>query len=721
MKKGLIKAGVLVVVFFAALIGFSLMTNQTNKDLTTDMANATLPMIDLYTGTQKINELHGYTVQMDASYMRDTITPVGTDMKVPATIQTFGTDVDAISYKIRSMDGKDLIAEAAITDYTENGGLISMQIPIQNLIKEGQEYNLILELKHKDKTYYYYTRILKSEDANVEPCVEFAQNFHEMTFDEEKSGGLSTYMEPDASADNSTLNRVTINSTLSQVTWNQFKGVPLSEPAVAVREIQGSYNVVTLSYVMTSTGDNGELEYYNVEEYYRIRYTASRIYLLNFERTMNQIFRGENDSFYDNCIQLGIRSGDIAYQSNENGSVVCFVQEGELWSYDENNDRLYQVFFMCVLSALIGQCYAGSMVTLYVFYELMTLLSVPMVVHERTPQAVAAGIKYLVYSIFGAMLGLLGIFFFSNYLGTVTFAPGGVETAASAPSGLLLITFLVIIGFGTKAGMFPMHGWLPTAHPVAPAPASAVLSGVITKAGVLAVLRVIYYLVGADVLRGTWVQKGFMTLTLITVFMGSMLAYREPLIKKRLAYSTVSQVSYVLFGLACMVPTAFEGAMLHVVAHSVIKDALFLCAGAFIHQTGKTYVRELRGIGKEMPITTWCWTIASLGLIGIPPTGGFVSKWELATGSLQTGLAGFDVIGPVILIVSALLTAAYLLPVTINGFFPGSDYDYAGLTNKEGGKLMTVPMILLAVGVVVTGVFAQPLIHAVAVAAASVL
>lgn len=133
-------------------------------------------------------------------------------------------------------------------------------------------------------------------------------------------------------------------------------------------------------------------------------------------------------------------------------------------------------------------------------------------------------------------------------------------------------------------------------------------------------LRVIYYLVGADVLRGTWVQKGFMTLTLITVFMGSMLAYREPLIKKRLAYSTVSQVSYVLFGLACMVPTAFEGAMLHVVAHSVIKDALFLCAGAFIHQTGKTYVRELRGIGKEMPITTWCWTIASLGLIGIPPT-----------------------------------------------------------------------------------------------------
>lgn len=387
----------------------------------------------------------------------------------------------------------------------------------------------------------------------------------------------------------------------------------------------------------------------------------------------------------------------------------------------DKNERVYQAFTMTVLSALIGQCYAGSMVTLYVFYELMTLLSVPMVVHERTPQAVAAGIKYLVYSIFGAMLGLLGIFFFNHYLGTVTFAPGGVAAAAAAPQGLLLVTFLVIIGFGTKAGMFPLHGWLPTAHPVAPAPASAVLSGVITKAGVLAILRVIYYLVGADVLRGTWVQKSFLTLALITVFMGSMLAYREPLLKKRLAYSTVSQVSYVLFGLGLMVPAAFSGAMLHVVAHSVIKDGLFLCAGAIIHQTGKTYVRELRGIGKQMPLTIWCWTIASLGLIGIPPTGGFVSKWQLATGSLSAGLGAMSVIGPVVLIISALLTAAYLLPVTINGFFPGEDYDYAALEKKDPGKLMTVPMLILAAGVVLTGILAQPLLQAVAAAAASIL
>ena len=390
----------------------------------------------------------------------------------------------------------------------------------------------------------------------------------------------------------------------------------------------------------------------------------------------------------------------------------------------EGHEKRFYCLYLLTLGVLMGLCMSGSLVTFYMFYEAMTLLTMPLAMHSGSKEAVAAGIKYLIYSVVGASLVLLGIFAIAPYAQSLSFAPGGaldMAKVAGHEGFVLAIGGVMLLGFGAKAGLYPLHGWLPTAHPVAPAPASAVLSGVITKAGVLAVLRVIYYLVGADVLRGTWVQKGFMTLTLITVFMGSMLAYREPLIKKRLAYSTVSQVSYVLFGLACMVPTAFEGAMLHVVAHSVIKDALFLCAGAFIHQTGKTYVRELRGIGKEMPITTWCWTIASLGLIGIPPTGGFVSKWELATGSLQTGLAGFDVIGPVILIVSALLTAAYLLPVTINGFFPGSDYDYAGLTNKEGGKLMTVPMILLAVGVVVTGVFAQPLIHAVAVAAASVL
>ena len=209
-------------------------------------------------------------------------------------------------------------------------------------------------------------------------------------------------------------------------------------------------------------------------------------------------------------------------------------------------------------------------------------------------------------------------------------------------------------------------------------------------------------------------QTVFLTLSLITVFMGSMLAYREPLLKKRLAYSTVSQVSYVLFGLFCLHPVTFAGAILHIVAHSTIKDALFLCAGAIIHQTGKTYVRDLRGVGKQMPVTIWCWTIASLGLIGIPPTGGFVSKWQLATGALSGNLGLFGVVGPIVLIISALLTAAYLLQVVINGFFPGADFDYKNVENKDPGLRMTVPMIILAAGVILCGVFGQPLMDTLA-------
>ena len=194
--------------------------------------------------------------------------------------------------------------------------------------------------------------------------------------------------------------------------------------------------------------------------------------------------------------------------------------------------------------------------------------------------------------------------------------------------------------------------------------------------------------------------------------MDSMLAYREPVLKKRLAYSTVSQLSYILFGLSVMNVTAVTGGLLHVLAHGFIKAVLFLVAGAIICTTGRTRVEELRGIGKEMPLTMWCYTIASLGLIGIPPTGGFISKWYLAIGSLQSNTPAFAGIGPVfrwlgpvVLLVSALLTAGYLLPLTIHGFLPGADYDYAHLQKREPSPWMTVPIVILTVLSVLLGLF----------------
>ncbi|MBR5732574.1 MAG: proton-conducting membrane transporter, partial [Lachnospiraceae bacterium] len=251
----------------------------------------------------------------------------------------------------------------------------------------------------------------------------------------------------------------------------------------------------------------------------------------------------------------------------------------------------------------------------------------------------------------------------------------------------------------------PLHDWLPTAHPVAPAPASAVLSGVITKSGVIAIIRVVFYSVGADFIRGTWVQYTWIILTLVTVFLGSMMAYLEKGLKKRLAYSSVSQVSYVLFGLSTLHPLGFLGALLHVIFHSIIKDDLFLVAGAIIHQTGITVVDGLKAIGKRMPITIWGFTFASLALVGIPPFTGFVSKWFLCSGALDANIGAAGYIGPVVLLVSALLTAGYLLPITIDGFFPGHDFDTTGLEKCEPKPIMLVPIIILSLLALVFGMF----------------
>lgn len=396
---------------------------------------------------------------------------------------------------------------------------------------------------------------------------------------------------------------------------------------------------------------------------------------------------------------------------------VAWISAGifafEYMKHEENNARFFG-FYLIVYGILVGLDFSGNIVTFYMFYELMTLLSMPLVLHTRSREAVMAGLKYLFYSFCGAYLALFGIYFLNRFGNTLSFTPGGVLDPAlvQGHEGLLLIVaFFMILGFGVKAGMFPLHAWLPTAHPVAPAPASAALSGVIVKAGVLGIIRVVYYLFGGSFLRGTWVQTVWLTLTLITVFMGSMLAYREQGLKKRLAYSTVSQISYILFGLAVLSPAGMTGALLHVVFHAFIKCALFLCAGAVIYKTGKTKVGELRGIGKEMPVTMWCYTLLSLALIGIPPTSGFVSKWYLATGALgASGIGIFSWLGPVVLLISALLTAGYLLPLTIQGFFPGADYNYAAFKKKEPVKTMVVPILILTVLAVALGMAPNGLI-----------
>lgn len=379
----------------------------------------------------------------------------------------------------------------------------------------------------------------------------------------------------------------------------------------------------------------------------------------------------------------------------------------EYMGHYEQEQRFYG-FYLMVYGVLLALSYAGNIVTYYLFYEMMSIFSMPLVFHFRSREAVMAGLKYLFYSLTGAYFVLFGIYFLNQYTITLDFTAGGTldMTKVAGNEGLLLVVAMsMIVGFGVKAGMVPLHAWLPNAHPIAPAPASAALSAIIVKMGVFGVMRVVYFLFGTDFLRGTWVQYTWITLTLITVFFGSMMAYREKVFKKRLAYSTVSQVSYILFGMALMHPTALTGSLLHIMFHAVIKSALFMSAGAVIYKCGVERVDEMRGIGKKMPKIMWSFTLCSLALIGIPPASGFISKWYLATGSLATDIPVVSWLGPVVLLISALLTAGYLLPIAIDGFFPGPEFDYEQLEKKDPTKQMLVPIMILAGLAILLGIF----------------
>ena len=390
--------------------------------------------------------------------------------------------------------------------------------------------------------------------------------------------------------------------------------------------------------------------------------------------------------------------------------------------HEEKDDRFFS-FFLLSQAALMGMDFSRNLITMYLFFEMITLLSMPLVLHDRTEEAVRGALKYLFYSVAGAFLALGCIFFLSQYCDTLEFVPGGSlnpEKLAGHETLIQVIVFLGVVGFGAKAGMYPLHGWLPTAHPVAPAPASAVLSGIIAKAGVLAIIRILFFCVGADFLRGTWVQQTWLALALLTVFMGSMMAYREKVFKKRLAYSSVSQISYALVGLFFLTTESVLGGLLHVLFHATIKVCLFLVAGSFIHNTGKHNVDEFVGFGKSMPKTLWGFTLAALALIGIPPASGFVSKWYLALGALDSGMGFFSWLAPVVLLISALLTAGYLLPITVSGFFPGKDA-VVPEGNDEGGWAMVGPIWILAGLTLLLGLAAGKLVPIMQALAASMI
>jgi len=328
--------------------------------------------------------------------------------------------------------------------------------------------------------------------------------------------------------------------------------------------------------------------------------------------------------------------------------------------HSANRARFFGFFSLCV-SATMGIAMAGNLMTLFIFYELLTLTTWPLVVHDGTREALAAGRSYLRYTLGAGVVLLLAMTLLYGVAGNVVFTPGGIlAPLAERQSGMLMLIFaMLIVGFGVKAALVPLHGWLPKAM-VAPAPVSALLHAVaVVKAGAFGIIRVIEDVYGPELVGALGLRPALIAAAAWTIVIGSLLALRETTIKRRLAYSTVSQVSYIVLGVAVGGMLATTGGMVHLVHQGLMKVTLFFCAGIWGLMLGVHRIDQLDGLGARMPWVAGAFTIGALGMIGLPPVVGFVSKWYLGAGALAAGMPWILAV----LITSALLNAAYFLPL----------------------------------------------------------
>lgn len=363
--------------------------------------------------------------------------------------------------------------------------------------------------------------------------------------------------------------------------------------------------------------------------------------------------------------------------------------------------RFFGFFSLCV-SATAGISMAGNLVTLLLFYELLTLVTYPLVVHRGTRESLAAGRMYLVYTLGGGLAVLAATVVLHSLLGAVDFVEGGLVPLQALPAGVLHAAFwLLVAGFGVKAALVPLHGWLPRSM-VAPAPVSALLHAVaVVKAGAFAIARVVYDLYGIEFAHTLGVLGPLAALAAFTIVYGSVRALGQQQLKPRLAWSTVSQVSYITLGVATFGPVASIGGIVHLVHQGLMKITLFFCAGNLAEMLSIHRVDQMAGCGRRMPWTTAAFTVAALGMIGVPPLAGFISKWYLAAGALDAG-AGW-VIG--VLVASTVLNAAYFLPLLHAAWFcdppPGS-----AVERREAPLALLLPPLVTVSLAVLVGVVA---------------
>lgn len=344
MKKTIIRIAVCVVVFLASALIIGSIMNQGHNNMTMEMAPATLPMITMESGGVACNELHGNTVEMDVAYQKDCITLLGEGRQANFTVDTFGREITGISTEVRSIDGSRLIENSEVTGWKANGKSFSVSLTLKDLIDTNTQYSLtlILELEGEQKVYYY-TTILWNDDVHISEILEFATDFHGKLYDKEMAKELTKYLESNSKlTDNGTFHKVNIHSSFQQITWGSLE--PVQEDAASIRLTQISGNVASLLMdFVVSTGEGKNKIYYNVEEYYRVRYTSERMYLLDYERTMTQI--PDTTRMYANDkILLGITDENVDMMESADGNTVVFSDMGQLLSYNAATNGLTVIF-----------------------------------------------------------------------------------------------------------------------------------------------------------------------------------------------------------------------------------------------------------------------------------------------------------------------------------------------------------------------------------------
>lgn len=383
---------------------------------------------------------------------------------------------------------------------------------------------------------------------------------------------------------------------------------------------------------------------------------------------------------------------------------------GYVRTLNEHRQTRYFASFAICLSTAVGLAFSANLLTFFIFYELLTISTYPLVVHSETEEARRSGRRYLAYLLTGGVALLLALALVYEATGTLEFAAGGFVADELGGAQLGLLAALFTIGFGTKAAIMPLHSWLPAAM-VAPTPVSALLHAVaVVKAGIFGFVRAFGFVIGPAVLADLGADVVVGALAAITILVASLVAVRADNLKRRLAFSTVSHLSYIVLGLSLFTATAWNGALLHMINHAVLKITLFFCAGALHAGPHLDQVSQLNGIGRRMPITLGAFALASLGLAGFPPMGGFVSKWYLVLGAMEAGRWALAAT----LLLAGLLTAAYLFPVVYRAFLlpertpapvgaaVAADHHGAGRW-AEPSALLVAPLAITAVAGLLLG------------------